>query len=190
MNQDFKNALWATANKLRGSVDPSDYKYPVLGLIFLKYVSESFFARQEQLAAAFADPQNEFFIEDSGRHAAAMEDRDYYTMQNVFWVSEKARWPFLQANAKQSNIAVLLDDAMRLIEEDNPKLNNLLPKVYVRTALEPNTLGALVDLAASLQFTQAENGGDLLGDVYEYFLGRVLYYSANRQCDGRNIGAT
>ena len=64
MNQDFKNALWATANKLRGSVDPSDYKYPVLGLIFLKYVSESFFARQEQLAAAFADPHNEFFIED------------------------------------------------------------------------------------------------------------------------------
>ena len=182
MNQDFKNALWATANKLRGSVDPSDYKYPVLGLIFLKYVSESFFARQEQLAAAFADPENEFFMEDASERAAAMEDRDYYTMQNVFWVSEKARWPFLQANAKQSNISVLLDDAMRLIEEDNPKLNNLLPKVYVRTALEPNTLGALVDLAASLQFTHTEDGGDLLGDVYEYFLGNFA------GSEGKNAG--
>ena len=105
-------------------------------------------------------------MEDASDRAVAMEDRDYYTMQNVFWVSEKARWPYLQANAKQANISVLLDDAMRLIEEDNPKLNNLLPKVYVRTALEPNTLGALVDLAASLQFTHTEDGGDLLGDVY------------------------
>lgn len=171
MNQDFKNALWATANKLRGSVDPSDYKYPVLGLIFLKYVSESFFARQEQLAGFFADPENvDFFIEDKTDRAAAMEERDYYTMENVFWVAEKARWPFLQANAKQPHLAGLLDDAMRLIEAENPKLNNLLPKVYVRTALEPNTLGALVDLAASLHFTHTEDGGDLLGDVYEYFL--------------------
>lgn len=182
MNQDFKNALWATANKLRGSVDPSDYKYPVLGLIFLKYVSESFVTRQLELAEAFADPSNEFYLEDESLRLVELEERDYYRATNTFWIPESARWSFIQANAKQSNIAVLLDDAMRLVEEDNPKLANLLPKVYVRTTLEQNTLGTLIDLVASIDFGQGEHKGDVLGDVYEYFLGNFA------GAEGKNAG--
>lgn len=182
MNQDFKNALWATANKLRGSVDPSDYKYPVLGLIFLKYVSESFVTRQLELAEAFADPSNEFYLEDESLRLVELEERDYYRATNTFWIPESARWSFIQAHAKQPNIAVLLDDAMRLVEEDNPKLANLLPKVYVRTTLEQNTLGTLIDLVASIDFGQGEHKGDVLGDVYEYFLGNFA------GAEGKNAG--
>jgi type I restriction enzyme M protein len=181
MNQDFKNALWATANKLRGSVDPSDYKYPVLGLIFLKYVSEAFVARQGDLKAAFADPEHDLYLKNANARAAALEERDYYTMENVFWVPERARWPFIQANAKQSKIAVLLDEAMGLIETDNPKLDNLLPKVYVKTVLEVNTLGSLIDLVATVQF-DAKDSGDVIGDVYEYFLGNFA------GAEGKNAG--
>jgi type I restriction enzyme M protein len=181
MNQDFKNALWATANKLRGSVDPSDYKYPVLGLIFLKYVSEAFAARQKKLEAAFADPAHDLYLKEAKARAKALEERDYYTMENVFWVPELARWPHIQANAKQPNVAVLLDEAMGLIEADNPKLDNLLPKVYVKTALEQNTLGSLIDLVATIQF-DAKDGGDVLGDVYEYFLGNFA------GAEGKNAG--
>ena len=181
MNQDFKKALWATANKLRGSVDPSDYKYPVLGLIFLKYVSEAFVARQQALAAAFADLSHELFLKHEKARAAAHEERDYYLMENVFWVPELARWSFIQAKAKQSNIALLLDEAMGLIEADNPKLENLLPKVYVKTVLETNTLGSLIDLVATVQF-DAKDGGDVIGDVYEYFLGNFA------GAEGKNAG--
>lgn len=94
MNQDFKNALWATANKLRGAVDPAEYKYPVLGLIFLKYVSESFAARQAELTAAFADPENEFYLDDEAMRASELEEPYYYRASNTFWVPEKARWSF------------------------------------------------------------------------------------------------
>ncbi|WP_051306443.1 type I restriction-modification system subunit M [Massilia alkalitolerans] len=181
MNQDFKNALWATANTLRGSVDPSDYKYPVLGLIFLKYVSESFSARRQVLATAFADPSDELYLRDAEDRITFLEDRNYYVMENVLWVPERARWAFIQANAKQTNIALLLDEAMGLIEADNPKLDGLLPKVYVKTTLEQNTLGSLIDLVASLTF-DAKDGGDVIGDVYEYFLGNFA------GAEGKNAG--
>lgn len=181
MNQDFKNALWGTANALRGSVDPSDYKYPVLGLIFLKYASESFAARRKALEKAFSDPNDDLYLKDPEARVSFLEDRNYYVMENVLWVPERARWPFIQANAKQPNIAVLLDEAMGLLEADNPKLDGLLPKVYVRTVLEQNTLGSLIDLVASINF-DAKDGGDVLGDVYEYFLGNFA------GAEGRNAG--
>ena len=162
MNQDFKNALWGTANTLRGSVDPSEYKYPVLGLIFLKYASEAFAARRKTLERAFSDPNDDLYLKDPEARVSFLEDRNYYVMENVLWVPERARWPFIQGNAKQPNIAVLLDEAMGLIEADNPKLDGLLPKVYVRTVLEQNTLGSLIDLVASINF-DAKDGGDVLG---------------------------
>lgn len=136
MNQDFKNALWATANKLRGSVDPSDYKYPVLGLIFLKYVSDAFYVRQAEILAG--NLEKDLFIVDVELRQEALTIRDSYTMKNVLYVPEKARWPFLQGSAKQPLIALLLDQAMELLEDENPKLAGLLPKVYVKTTLEGN----------------------------------------------------
>lgn len=180
MNQDFKNALWATANKLRGSVDPSDYKYPVLGLIFLKYVSEAFAARQAEILAGQLD--DGLFVEDEASRIAALADRDSYVMKNVLFIPEKARWDFLQAQAKQPNVALLLDDAMGLIEDENSKLAGLLPKVYVKTVLEANTLGSLIDLVATVDFGDPEHGGDVLGDVYEYFLGNFA------GAEGKNAG--
>ena len=161
MNQDFKNALWGTANTLRGSVDPSEYKYPVLGLIFLKYASEAFAARRNALEKAFADPNDDLYLKDPDTRVSFLEDHNYYVMENVLWVPERARWLFIQNNAKQPNIAVLLDEAMGLIEANNPKLDGLLPKVYVRTVLEQNTLGSLIDLVASINF-DAKDGGDVL----------------------------
>ena len=181
MNQDFKNALWGTANALRGSVDPSDYKYPVLGLIFLKYASESFAARRKALEKAFSDPNDDLYLKDPEARVSFLEDRNYYVMENVLWVPERARWPFIQGNAKQPNIAVLLDEAMGLVEADNPKLDGLLPKVYVKTVLEQNTLGKLIDLVATINF-DAKDGGDVLGDVYEYFLGNFA------GAEGKNAG--
>lgn len=181
MNQDFKNALWGTANTLRGSVDPSEYKYPVLGLIFLKYASEAFAARRNALEKAFSDPKDDLYLRDPEARVSFLEDRNYYLMENVLWVPERARWPFIQGNAKQPNIAVLLDEAMGLLEADNPKLDGLLPKVYVRTTLEQNTLGALIDLVATVSY-DSKDGGDVLGDVYEYFLGNFA------GAEGKNAG--
>lgn len=180
MNQDFKNALWATANKLRGSVDPSEYKYPVLGLIFLKYVSDAFKARQAEILAGNID--TDFFEEDEAARADYLENRDAYSNKNVLFVPEKARWEFLQGQAKQPNIALLLDEAMGLIEEENDKFSGLLPKVYVSTVLEANTLGALIDLVATIDFGRPEDESDVLGDVYEYFLGNFA------GAEGKNAG--
>ena len=180
MNQDFKNALWASANKLRGSVDPSDYKYPVLGLIFLKYVSDAFAARQDEIRAGHLD--DDMFVEDESSRIAALAVRDSYLMKNVLFIPEKARWDFLQGRAKQPNIALLLDEAMGLIEDENPKLAGLLPKVYVKTVLEANTLGSLIDQVATVDFGDPEHGGDILGDVYEYFLGNFA------GAEGKNAG--
>lgn len=180
MNADFKNALWATANKLRGSVDPSDYKYPVLGLIFLKYVSDAFDARQAEILAGNLD--TDLYVEDEELRQVALENRDSYTMKNIMYVPEQARWAFLQSNAKQPTIALLLDEAMGLIEDENPKLAGLLPKVYVKTTLEQNTLGSLIDLVATIEFGDPQHGGDVLGDVYEYFLGKFA------GSEGKNAG--
>ena len=180
MNQDFKNALWATANKLRGSVDPSDYKYPVLGLIFLKYVSDAFYVRQAEILAG--NLEKDLFIEDVELRQEALTIRDSYTMKNVLYVPEKARWPFLQGSAKQPLIALLLDQAMELLEDENPKLAGLLPKVYVKTTLEVNTLSSLIDLVATIEFGDPAHGGDVLGDVYEYFLGNFA------GSEGKNAG--
>lgn len=182
MNADFKKTLWDTANKLRGAVDPADYKYPVLGLIFLKYVSDAFENQREILLANIADPQHPDYEEDEDSRLEELEIRDNYTENNIFWVPEKARWSFIQANAKQPDIATKLDEAMTLIEKDNPKLSGLLPKVYVRTHLEANTIGSLIDLVATIEFGKGEHAGDILGDVYEYFLGNFA------GSEGKNAG--
>lgn len=154
----FEAELFKAADKLRGNMEPSDYKHVVLGLIFLKYISDAFEARHQALLAE--DPQ-------------AAEDRDEYLADNVFWVPKEARWSHLQANAKRPEIGLLIDEAMRAIEKENESLKGVLPKDYARPALNKVMLGELIDLFSRIGLgDEAHRAKDVLGRVYEYFLGQ------------------
>lgn len=156
-NLGFESKLWATADKLRGNMEPSDYKHVALGLIFLKYISDAFEAKREALLAEdLADP----------------EDPEEYLAENVFWVPKEARWSHLQANAKQATIGKQIDDAMLAIESNNASLKGVLPKDYARPALNKVMLGELIDLISGIGMgEEADRSKDILGRVYEYFLG-------------------
>lgn len=172
MNQDLKKTLWAAADKLRSSMDAAEYKHIVLGLIFVKYVSDAFDERRAALKAAFADKSDELNLPDEADRAGALEERDYYTMANVFWVPPQARWEAIRAQAKQPDIGVRIDLALEAIEADNPSLKGILDKRFGRTQLEPGKLGELVDLISTIGFGEGHRAKDLLGEVYEYFLGQ------------------
>lgn len=153
--------LWKTADKLRKNIDAAEYKHVVLGLIFLKYISDTFEAHYNLL------------VEGEGEFAGAdPEDRDEYTAYNVFFVPENARWSYLLNQAKQPNIGKLVDDAMEAIENDNPQLKGVLPKVYARQNLDPTSLGELIDMIGNIALGDAKSrSADVLGHVFEYFLG-------------------
>ncbi len=172
---DIKKTLWATADKLRANVDAAEYKHLVLGLIFLKYISDTFQARRDELTRRFGDEQDDYFLHgaDADDIAAELEDRDYYKEVNVFWVPEAARWEALRAQAKQADIGKRIDDALVLIEGENPKLKGILDKRYARAQLPDGKLGELVDLISSIGFgASGQSAKDILGQVYEYFLGQ------------------
>ncbi len=175
MLDDIKKTLWATADKLRANMDAAEYKHLVLGLIFLKYVSDTFAARRDELTRRFADEADEYFLYDCDAELLAeeLEDRDYYKEVNVFWVPESARWEALRAAAKQTDIGKRIDDALAAIEGENPKLKGILDKRYARAQLPDGKLGELVDLVSTIGFgTDAGQARDVLGQVYEYFLGQ------------------
>lgn len=150
--------LWTAADKLRGHLDAADYKHVVLGLIFLKYISDAFQELYNQLSQdEYADP----------------EDRDEYLAENIFFVPEVARWAKLQQNAKSPEIGVLVDRAMAAIEKDNPSLKGVLPQDYGRENLDKRRLGELIDLISTIAMGDKESRSqDILGRVYEYFLGQ------------------
>ncbi len=172
MNQDLKRTLWAAADKLRSSMDAAEYKHIVLGLIFLKYISDAFDERRAALSQAFSDPKSDLHLPDTADHAGAMEERDYYTMANVFWVPAPARWESIRAQAKQADIGVRIDAALEAIEAINPSLKGILDKRFGRTQFEPGRLGELIDLISTIGFGEGHHAKDLLGEVYEYFLGQ------------------
>lgn len=171
---DLKKTLWATADKLRANMDAAEYKHIVLGLIFLKYISDSFAARRAELTARFQNPDDDYYLWDSDDELLAeeLEDRDYYREVNAFWVPEAARWDALRAAAKQSDIGKRIDEALAAIEQENAKLKGILDKRYARAQLPDGKLGELVDLISTIGFgNDANKARDLLGQVYEYFLG-------------------
>lgn len=172
MNQDIQKTLWAAADKLRSNMDAAEYKHVVLGLIFLKYISDSFDERREELKASFADQKHELYIGDESAYASLLEDRDYFTMANVFWVPQSARWETIRNQAKQPDIGKRIDDALIAIEHDNPRLKGILDKRFARTQLEPGRLGELIDLISSIGFGARDKAKDVLGQIYEYFLGQ------------------
>jgi len=153
----FEQKLWQAADKLRNNMDAAEYKHVVLGLIFLKYISDAFVEVYEEIKAENGDP----------------EDIDEYKAKNVFWVPKKARWDNLQKNAKQSDIGTIIDDAMDAIEKENSSLKGVLPKDYARPGLDKQGLGQIIDLISSIALGDRENRSkDVLGRVYEYFLGQ------------------
>jgi len=156
----FEATLWQAAGKLRNNMDAGEYKHVVLGLIFLKYISDSF----EELHARLLAGEGEF-------EGANPEDADEYRSLGVFWVPKEARWTFLQEQARQPTIGTMIDAAMVAIERDNPRLKGVLPKDYGRPALDKDRLGELVDLVSTIGLGNAANRSkDVLGRVYEYFL--------------------
>ena len=156
-NLGFEAQLFLAADKLRKNLEPSDYKHVALGLIFLRYISDAFETKHAALLAE--DPK-------------AAEDPDEYLAENVFWVPKEARWSHLRANAKQPTIGKLIDEAMQAIEAHNQSLKGVLPKDYNRPALDKVMLGELIDLISGIALHEpGEKAKDILGRVYEYFLG-------------------
>lgn len=172
-NLGFEEKLWQAADKMRGHMDPAEYKHVVLGLIFLKYISDAFEERHNWLAGQVSEAKSEYYVENSKEREAVLEDRDEYTSENIFWVPKKARWHYLQNNAKQPIIGKLVDDAMVAIEKENTSLKGVLPKDYARPTLDKHTFGELIDLIGTIGLGDYESRSkDILGRVYEYFLGR------------------
>ncbi|MEL7070139.1 MAG: class I SAM-dependent DNA methyltransferase [Cyanobacteria bacterium J06581_3] len=197
---ELDRKLWTAADKLRANLDAAQYKHAVLGLIFLKYVSDAFDQRRQALMAQFGDAAHEYFLDpddfdsDEAYRAeveAELEERDYYTEKNVFWVPALARWKRIQDSAKLpagteievkngkantykiSSIGKLIDDALDAVEKDNPKLKGVLNKTYAQLQLPAESLGGLIDLVATIPFEhESLNAKDILGHVYEYFLGQ------------------
>ena len=197
--RELDKKLWTAADKLRSNLDAAVYKHAVLGLIFLKYVSDSFAQRQAEIGAMVNDPASDFYLDPAGYntpadHEAAVraeqEERDYYTEKNVFWVPLLARWKTLQSSAKLppgselttgegkavykiTSIGRLIDDALEAVEKENPKLKNVLNKNYTQLQIDPANLAGLIDLIATIPFQHADlHAKDILGHVYEYFLGQ------------------
>ncbi|NLV03868.1 type I restriction-modification system subunit M [Haloferax volcanii] len=174
-NGELEKKLWETAEKLRGPVDPSEYKDFALGLLFLKSMSDSFEARRQELEEKTRDPDSRYYTEDEKERDYILTDKDEYKRENVFYLPEEARWQYFVDNATDPQIGKKIDDAMRAIEDENPRLKGILPKGYSRSSLSDNSsdaLEGLINLFADLNM-EAGNGDqdeDVFGRIYEYFI--------------------
>ncbi|MHA1017441.1 type I restriction-modification system subunit M [Enterobacter mori] len=194
--KDLEKKLWNAADKLRATLDAAQYKHAVLGLIFVKYVSDAFSIRQDEIKAELANPEHEYYLDPddftpeelASEIAIELEQRDYYTEKNVFWLPTESRWKFLQDNGplviggadlvidgkpkKITSVGHLIDNALEGIERDNPKLKGVLNKHYAALKIDQAKLNELINLIATIPFTHKSlNSKDILGHIYEYFLG-------------------
>ncbi|WP_421851593.1 N-6 DNA methylase [Marinomonas sp.] len=195
--KDLETKLWSAADKLRASLDASQYKHAVLGLIFIKYVSDAFTLRQDDIKKDLANPEHEYYLDPEGLSeeelaeeiAVELEQRDYYLEKNVFWLPTESRWTFLQSNAplaiggttltiegktkKITSVGHLIDNALEGIERDNQKLKGVLNKHYSQLQIDQAKLNELINLIATIPFNHNSlNSKDILGHIYEYFLGQ------------------
>lgn len=180
---EFQKELWKAADRLRGNIDVSEYKHVVLGLLFLKYVSDLFYQRRRKLQEWVSNPKNkEYYLSNVKDRKLIIDDKDQYQSIGVFYIPENARWEYLQQHAFHQNIGRYLDEAMDAIENENPKqLKGVLSKIYTRTQLEPQTLGELVNIFSKLKFDDdITYEKDVLGRVYEYFLGQFASAEGKR----------
>ena len=176
-NEEFKKTLWEAADKLRGSVSAAEYKYPVLGLVFLKYVSDMFDAQASVICKRLGEPKSEYYIADAKvrkeSEAVFTGDKTFFDADNVFWVPPQAHFSVLLAQAAAPDLAQKLDKALGEIEAENLSLKGVLYREFSRLELEPGKLGELMQLLARLSFDPTRHGNrDVFGEVYEYFLGQ------------------
>ncbi len=195
--KELESKLWTAADKLRSTLDAAQYKHAVLGLIFVKYVSDAFKLRQEEIKADLANPEHEYYLDPADfseeelaeEIAIELEQRDFYTEKNVFWLPTESRWQFLQDNGprviggadleidgkvkKITSVGHLIDNALEGIERDNPKLKGVLNKSYSALKIDQAKLNELINLIATIPFDHNSlNSKDILGHVYEYMLGQ------------------
>jgi len=169
----FEDKLWKAADKLRKKVEVHEYKYVVLGMIFLRYVSFAFEERRKDLEEGFSNPTSKEYIKSEKFRKQALEDKDYYLSQGILYVPDRARWDYLVKNAAQPNIGELLDQAVELLEEEYPKqLKDVIPKIYTSINLDALDLAYLVNTFSSIEFGDDHKGKDIFGRIYEYFLGK------------------
>ena len=177
----FEATLYQAADKLRNNLDAAEYKHVVLGLIFLKYISDRFEERHAFLLKQSANSESEYYLEEESFRYEFVEDRDEYLAENIFYVPTEARWSYLQARAKTPEIGTLVDKAMGAIEGENPRLKGVLPKNFARPMLDKRRLGELVDLIGTIGLGEEENRSkDILGRVYEYFLSQFASAEGKR----------
>lgn len=168
---DFEDKLWKAADKLRKKVEVHEYKYVVLGLIFLRHLSFAFDVRRKELEEMFSNPKSNEY-KPSGFRKEALEDKDYYLGEGILYVPEKGRWDFLVKNATQPRIGEIIDSAVEVLEREYPKqLKDVIPKIYTSINLDPLDFAYLINLFTSIQF-QLKDGKDVFGRIYEYFLGK------------------
>ena len=173
LTQDQLNKFWDMANQLRKNLDAAEYKHIVLGLVFLKHVSDAFEARRAELESDFTNPESDSYKPNPQSLANALETRDYYTQKNVFWVPEISRWSVIADRSKQADLALRIDNALYEIERENPKLEGIVERSYANAKLPIADLGAVVDLIGTISFNSDKGqAADVLGQVYEYFLGQ------------------
>jgi type I restriction enzyme M protein len=172
--EPIEKQLWKAADKLRKNIDAAEYKHIVLGLIFLRYISDAFEELYQKLKSGVGEYDG-----------ADPEDKDEYKAENVFFVPEKARWSYLLSKAKLPDIGKKVDEAMDAIEKDNPSLKDVLPKVFARGNLDPTNLGGLIDLVGNIALGDAKaRSADVLGHVFEYFLGEFALAEGKK---GRSV---
>ena len=172
--ESLEARLWDAANRMRSSVEPGEYKHVVLGLVFLRYISDRFLQQRRAIEAELTDPNSDAYANgDETYIQQTLEDRDEYTAEGVFWVPEGHRWDDLRAAGSQPDIGIRIDAAMEAIEKENDSLKGVLPKTYARQEYTPQMLGGLIDLLSRADLVDEENQSlDILGRVYEYFLGK------------------
>jgi len=181
LTREFENQLWKAADKLRKKVEVHQYKYIVLGLIFLRYLSYAFYERREELKKLFADEKSDYYIDDEELRELALEDEDYYLEAGILYIPEEARWKYLVKNANQPNIAEIIENAIETLEERYPKqLRDVIPKVYTSSNLDHYDLSYLINLFSKINFGYDHKAIDVFGRIYEYFLGKFTEIEGKR----------
>ncbi|MBU3660155.1 MAG: SAM-dependent DNA methyltransferase [Flavobacteriales bacterium] len=174
---NFEKELWDAANELRGAVSENNYKNYILPLVFLKHLSERFEIVQDEIKELLTSPTSTYYTLDQSEINYVLEDRDEYLSRNTFMIPQKASWQYLKDNAEQDDIKVIIDDAFEVIQEllieHNPQLQNLLPRIFVKSELSPKQTGGIINLLSHPKFSEKENPeSDILGRIYEYYIGR------------------
>ena len=176
---DFEKELWAAANELRGAVAENQYKDFVLSLLFLKHLSERYEIQRDKLQGQLNDSQSDYYTQDKEEINAVLEDSDEYTARNVFMIPKEATWQYLQDNAEQDDIKVRVDKSFTMIDDiladTNPDLKGILPPIFVKSQLTARQTAGMINMFSQSKFSEKENPeSDILGRIYEYYIGRFV----------------